>query len=567
MKDSKRLFFFIRERELTKNTIFVKDFNLINKIPLMQNRYDVVIIGGGVSGLTLGAMLAKSGLRCCIIEKEPNPGGYLAGFQRKGFLFDTAIHWLNQFNKEGIAHRCFSFIDEDYPKPKRLQKIQRYKTDNFDILVQPDLNKVKDEFIQNFPLEKKGIEKFFRHVEELAYTSKKMSNHIRSAQTMSLTEKALFYPAALPSVFPLIKHLRYAGDKGVSKGLSKYFNNNQIKDIFSSESDLLSCLFPLAWAKNNDYYKPPQGGSVEFINWLMAKNDEFGNKVLLNTKATSILVEKNKVTGVEVTQKEARFSIEAKYVVVASDLIAAYRNLLPKGSISEKVIKKLEDSIQYKSAFTVTAALDCHAENLGFGEELILLFKNNLDRSLHEDSNPDHCKLSILSPSVRDKSVCAKGFGMVSIYMAADIDKYDYWKTELKTDGRRHRGKAYKALKEEIAKKLFQRVDEEINPEFSKHILFFETATPFTYYRYTGNFRGTMMGPRPGKENMQNKVASHFTEINNLLVGGQWSELGGGIPTTSRAAMNTALIILRKENKKRFKQLAAYFDGKTGLKD
>jgi prolycopene isomerase len=76
----------------------------------MQNNYDVVIIGGGVSGLTLGAILAKAGQKCCIVEKESRPGGYLAGFQRKGFLFDTAIHWLNQFNEEGIAHRCFSFI-------------------------------------------------------------------------------------------------------------------------------------------------------------------------------------------------------------------------------------------------------------------------------------------------------------------------------------------------------------------------------------------------------------------------------------------------------------------------
>jgi prolycopene isomerase len=531
----------------------------------MQNSYDVVIIGGGVSGLTLGAILAKAGQKCCIVEKEPHPGGYLAGFERKGFLFDTAIHWLNQFNEEGIAHRCFSFIDKNYPKLKQLNHIQRYQTDNFNILLQTDLEKVKTEFHQAFPEEKKGIEKFFNHVNQLSKASKKISFFTRSAQTMSITDKALFYTRALPAILPMIKHIRYAGDKGVTKGLSKYFKGNSIKDIFSSESDLLSCLFPLAWAKNKDYYIPPSGGSIEIINWLMEQNQQFGNDVLLGTKASTILTEKRKAVGIEVFQKEKSFKLNSNYVVIASDLISAYRNLLPKGFISEKQIQKLENSKQYKSAFTVAVALDCPAEDLGFGEELILLFKNNIERSLHEDSNPDHSKLSVLSPSVRDKSVCPKGKGMVSIYMAADIDKYDFWKTELDSNGKRHRGKEYKDFKNTIAKRLFERVDKEINPEFSKHIIFFEVATPYTYYRYTDNYNGTIMGPRPGKENMQNKVASYFTGVENMLVGGQWAELGGGIPTTSRAALNTALIILKKENKRYFKQLSNYVDGKISL--
>ena len=531
----------------------------------MQNKYDVVIIGGGVSGLTLGAILAKAGQKCCIVEKESFPGGYLAGFQRKGFLFDTAIHWLNQFNKEGIAHRCFSFIDKDYPKPKQLNHIQRYQTDNFNILLQTDLEKVKAEFHQSFPEEKRGIDKFFNHVNQLSKASKKISFFTRSAQTMSITDKALFYTRALPAIFPMIKHIRYAGDEGVTKGLSNYFKGSLIKDIFSSESDLLSCLFPLAWAKNKDYYIPPSGGSVEIINWLMKQNQKFGNDILLGTKASAILTEKRKAVGIEIFQKEKSVSLKSNYVVIASDLISAYRNLLPKGFISEKRIQKLENSKQYKSAFTVAIALDCPAEELGFGEELILLFKNNIERSFHEDSNPDHSKLSILSPSARDKSVCPKGRGMVSVYMAADIDKYDYWKTELDSGGKRHRGKAYKEFKNSIAKRLIERVDKEINPEFSKHILFFEVATPFTYYRYTNNYNGTIMGPRPGKENMQNKVASYFTGIENMLVGGQWAELGGGIPTTSRAALNTALIILKKENKHYFNQLSNHVDGKINL--
>ena len=533
----------------------------------MQNKYDVVIIGGGISGLTLGALLGKFGFRCCIVEKEPHPGGYLAGFTRKGFFFDTAIHWLNQFNKEGISHRCFSFIDKNYPKPTPLKNIQRYQTDNFNILVCDDINKVKTDFLTAFPEEEKGIDKFFRHVEELARASHKLAYFARSNQTMSPVDKALFYTRALPAVFPLIKHLKYTGNKGVTKGLDNYFKSDEIKDIFSSESDLLSCLFPLAWAKNQDYFSTPAGGSIAFIKWLTKINSELGNELLLKTGVTSIITEGNRTNGVEILNSSGEKTISSKYVVIASDLITAFRKLLPAETIPEKKIKAIEDSVQYKSGFTVSVALDCPAEELGFGEELTLLFKNNLERYKHEEADPLHSKLNVLSPSARDKSVCPAGKGIVSIYMNAGFEKYDFWKTETDEQGNRVKSHGYRQLKDEIARQMIERVDKEINPEFSKHILFYEVATPITYHRYTGNYKGTIMGAKPGKENMKNKVDSYTTGVKNLLVGGQWAELGGGVPITSKAAMNATLLILKKENRKVFKQFAAYFDGKISLRE
>src|ERR1700712_3231461 len=79
-------------------------------------RYDVVIIGSGIGGLTAGALLSKAGLTVCVLEKEPHPGGYLAGFRRKDFRFDTAIHWLNQYSEEGMVSRLFYALGNDFPR-------------------------------------------------------------------------------------------------------------------------------------------------------------------------------------------------------------------------------------------------------------------------------------------------------------------------------------------------------------------------------------------------------------------------------------------------------------------
>ena len=531
----------------------------------MSQKFDVVIIGAGVSGLTLGAMLGKVGLRCCIVEKEHQAGGYIAGFKRGDFNFDTAIHWLNQFGETGIAHRTFSFIDTDYPKPKLLNNIQRYKSANFDILLQNDIQKVKEDFVAHFPNEKKGIDKFFRHAEQLATISSKLTNFMRSHETMTLVEKANYHTRMLPFILPIIKHLKYAGDEGVKKGLSKYFKGDDIKDIFNSEVDLLSCLFPIAWAKNKDYFTTPQGGSVTYVRWLSEKNSTYGNKILLSTKVESIILEDKKAIGITAISKNKEISIFSEYVVSASDLPSLYNKLLPPSAISAVTKQKLEKSVMYTSSFTISVALDCPAKELGFTEELISLSKNNIPRYEHENSNPELSKLSIIAPSVRDASICPTEQGMLTIYMAASMEKFNNWETERGESGEIIRTKAYYKLKEEIAQQLFNRIERELSPNLKKHILFFNTASPYTYSRYTDNFKGTMMGQRPGKVNMQSKVASHFTEIENLLIGGQWAELGGGIPIATRSAMNTLLIILRKKDKSMFKLLAKYFDGRLGL--
>jgi len=532
----------------------------------MSQKFDVIIIGAGVSGLTLGAMLGKIGLSCCIVEKEHQAGGYIAGFKRHNFHFDTAIHWLNQFGETGIAHRTFSFIDPEYPKPKLLNNIQRYKSANFDILLQNDIEKVKEDFKANFPNEKKGIDKFFRHAEQLSTISSKLTNFIRSHETMTLFEKANYHTHMLPFILPIIKHLKYAGDEGVKKGLSKYFKGDDIKDVFNSEVDLLSCLFPIAWAKNKDYFTTPQGGSIKYVNWLVEKNKIYGNEILLRTKVKSITLDGKKATGITAINKNKEIAISAEYIVSASDLPSLYNKLLPSSAISTVTKQKLKNSVMYTSSFTISIALDCPAQELGFTEELISLSKNNIPRYEHENSNPELSKLSIIAPSVRDISICPTKQGMLTIYMAASMDKYDNWKTKKEKNGETIRTKEYYKLKKDIAQKLLNRIEREIAPNLKKHILFYETASPYTYNRYTDNYRGTMMGQRPGKINMQNKVASHYTEVENLLIGGQWAELGGGIPIATRSAMNTMLIILRKKNKPTFKLLAKYFDGKLNLK-
>jgi phytoene dehydrogenase-like protein len=54
-------------------------------------RYDAIVIGGGLSGLTAGITAAKRGKKILLLEKHLTVGGLAAGFTRKGYYFDSGM--------------------------------------------------------------------------------------------------------------------------------------------------------------------------------------------------------------------------------------------------------------------------------------------------------------------------------------------------------------------------------------------------------------------------------------------------------------------------------------------
>jgi len=206
----------------------------------IEKEYDVVIIGAGVSGLSSSAILSKAGLKVCVLDKAQHVGGYLQGFSRKGFRFDSALHWLNQCGEEfGIVSTIFKFLGTDYPKVKHLKNIHRYKSETYDYLLTSNPDELKEHFIKDFPHEKKGIEKFFKAAKKMGLASKDSTKYIRTSDTMTFFEKMKNGINKMKFIKPFIRYVWYPNEK-VPKGLDLFFKDKKLQKVFSSESDLLS---------------------------------------------------------------------------------------------------------------------------------------------------------------------------------------------------------------------------------------------------------------------------------------------------------------------------------------
>ncbi len=75
-----------------------------------MKQYDHIVVGSGISGLTMSLLLSMSGRRVLLIEKSPTIGGSLACFSRGGVSFDTGFHFTGGFHQGGILSDMLTLL-------------------------------------------------------------------------------------------------------------------------------------------------------------------------------------------------------------------------------------------------------------------------------------------------------------------------------------------------------------------------------------------------------------------------------------------------------------------------
>lgn len=140
-----------------------------------------------------------------------------------------------------------------------------------------------------------------------------------------------------------------------------------------------------------------------------------------------------------------------------------------------------------------------------------------------------------------DKSMAPEGKSAVEVWYATD---YDYW-NELSKDRQQ-----YDAEKKRIADYTIAQLDKRW-PGFASQVEVVDVPTPVTYYRYTGNWKGSPDGWYITSENWTDmQFLRSLPGLDGLYTIGQWTAPFTGTIMAATSGRQIIELICKKEGQK-----------------
>jgi len=480
----------------------------------MQMKYDVIIIGGGIAGLTAGALLARQGLRrVLLLEQGASTGGYVTSFKREGFTFDATGAFLGGCEQGGEFHRI---LTQTGALPYlRFLRIEMARNIYPDFTLDLRLRGGFEEYIRGvralFPEEQGGLRDYFALIGKIG------------AEISRFEEITWWQMIFFPFYFRnLIKYERAS----LGPILDRYFHDDKIKQVLATlpahlPASRLSFLFTATLISKvlaqGVWY--PQGGMGAISRALESAFREAGGEVRLKTEVAGIEVEGGRVKGV-IT--EAGDFLPAERVVAAINIRQALTDLLPEEQ--RRRFSSMVAGLEYSlSSFLVYLGvrMDLDKQDLPYFTYLSTGDARKEYEQLARGEQPDDPSVIITIPTLLDPSLAPKGNHTVRLMTPASYAFCKGWGSDEQTH--------YRRIKEEETQRLIRMVEERYMPGLSSHCTCIEAATPLTLERYTANEKGASYGLAPTPGQIGRGRPANRTPLKGLYLAGHYTRPAHGI--------------------------------------
>ena len=478
-------------------------------------KYDIIIVGGGLGGLTAGAKLAKEGKWILLIEQHDRPGGCATTFKRKDFIMEVGLHEMDGPSPSDIKTKLFNELDvfnnvTFLPIPEFYHFIRG----TTEITVPHDPVKAAETLKNRFPGEENGIDAYYNY---LLFPKKRIIDP-DAPKDISVGEylDSIIHNDELKLV--LLGNLGYYHDDPYSLSLG-YYSAAQVRYLNNGASFI-------------------KGGSQKLSDHLSEYIKTHGGEVLLNHTVTSLIVEEGKLSGVNYTPKRKagseKMTANADEIIVNSSL-PGLTTLLPEkeGSALKNEIGTLKPGA---SLLTVYFGFNKCLKDLGHNHYCIFVYDESVkdQKDILPNNRGDYSKRNFTFVEYgqldSDLSPAGKSTGALCC-------------TDYLCDWENLSDEEYKTKKEMVARTYLARL-EKIIPGITAATEYVEVGTPKTVKRYTLNPDGAVYGfeQRPFRSSVDTTKIFH-----NLHIASAWGRTGGGFSGAIYGGYMCALNIIRKK--------------------
>ena len=471
----------------------------------------VIIIGGGVSGLTSGIYLRGNGYDTVIIDLNHTLGGACTGWVRKGCYIDGCIHWLTGTNTNSSYNELWTDTHAILPNTD-IYVQEDFSVFDFGggkkITIWADIDKLENELLTFAPEDAKEIKKFCKMIRRF----QTIEGPVDKPVDMMGLGQLIYIGLAMVGDY-------YWANKTAKIDAAEYgkrFTNKYIRKIFETYMapgyNLMSMLYMLAHVtdKNGGI---PIGGSKAMADRMAAYYTSLGGKAMLGKEVEEVLIDSGRAYGVRLKSGEI---IRADWVVSATPVETCLKKLLKDQYKVKSIEERLADINKYPiyTFSTVAFKVSEDLSNRPLGRHVFL------DKPIELDKAYDG--ITFRNYSYDKTMMRPKGTSVLQASLMGNDDMYFYWK-KFKEDG------SYREQKEKFGR-IMQSAVEEICPELRGKLEIIDIITPCTYERYlhsrNGSFQGFIHTSR-GKSLMQKGT---IKGLEGFILSGQCIFYSGGLP-------------------------------------
>ncbi len=457
----------------------------------MSEKYDILIIGAGLSGLLSASLLSMRGYKVCILEKNAVIGGMIQPYKRNGVFLETGMNFFGAYKKGQIQNKLFSIfgISDDLS----VTEIPNFEfiTDKKKYLIPNNFELFKNKLISYFPNEKKGIEIFVKEIKKISE-----SITVKNIYSSGIMHK-YFSESALEFINSVTKNKEL-------QNLLK-FNGLLYGNDFSTLSLYIYAVITGSFLQSAGMFT---NGTKHFIEILKENILKNGGVILTKKEVLKIKSFGNKISHCvcnDGTEFYADFFISTIHPQI---LIPKTESDLLK-SFYRKRISELPNS---SGAFIINVILK--DKKILFDEKPKFINLNN--------------KSILFYHSLSERK--GKYSKVIKIMCEDEISEYKEW-FAVKTG---NRGDSYEQFKNKKAENIFV-ILEKIIPYFKSSVEKYYVSTPLTFRDYTGSKDGSAYGILKNFKKESESIIPINTKFKNLFLSGQSVNFHGlsGVSITS----------------------------------
>jgi phytoene dehydrogenase-like protein len=499
----------------------------------MSDRWDVIIVGAGMGGLTAAAMLVKAGLRVLVLDRNPHPGGTAYVYMRNGFTFPMGPLG---FSTPSLIRDTLVELDGGDLK---LSKIQyRIKAFDLEIPISLPFPKMIEALTKLFPKEGKAIKQFFKDVEEIASAMQFPDVDLNRSILEKASEKsALEYFSSLVNDWRL---RRVLGSLGTQEPYSNL--------------PLLAAMWELM---SNEGIWYPVGGIRSLCERMVQavigrqENHQGIGEIRLGTEVKEIRVDKGKVLGV--TLKDG-MRIDSDAIISNADYKITFVKLVDSKAVPDEWNQAVLNAKQTRSNFQVCLGVDGNRVDLSsFKDADRLIYRRSQGTSSEEldwgtdEINPEDLagqELEVSLLSKNDRMLGSEGTEIIVIRTEAEHSHFTRFRPRW-----RERIGEYQDYKIRLGGALVQEVGN-IIPGLEEAVLITDIATPLTFEEQGGRSGGAVAGWSWNYEDCPDYHPRELvrTPINGLYMAGYQAFstiFMGGVPTAMESGKRAAQAVLQ----------------------